>query len=78
MNAVVSEKGQVTIPKELREQLGLSPGTILAFRTEGGKLIAQKSLQGDPLDKWWGKGKLPAGFKNVEDYLRSTRHGKRG
>lgn len=77
MNAIISEKGQVTIPKELRDQLGLSPGTVLAFRSEGGTLIAQKSLPNDPFDKWWGKGKLPAGVKNIDDYLRSTRHGKR-
>ena len=77
MKAIVSEKGQVTIPKELRDQLGLSAGTVLVFRTQGGKLIAQKSIEGDPLDKWWGIGKLPHGLKSVDDYLRSTRHGQR-
>ena len=77
MNAIVSEKGQVTIPKVLRDQLGLSAGTVLAFRTEEGKLVAQKSVPADPFEKWWGKGRLPAGFKDTEDYLRSTRHGKR-
>jgi len=30
--AIVSEKGQVTLPKPLRDRLGIRPGTRLAFR----------------------------------------------
>lgn len=41
--AVVSEKGQVTIPKRLRERLGLARGTVLEFRAERGRLIAEKA-----------------------------------
>jgi antitoxin PrlF len=29
--AVVSEKGQVTLPKRLRDQLGIQPGSRLSF-----------------------------------------------
>ena len=29
MNSIVSEKGQVTIPKKLRKQLGLTAGVVL-------------------------------------------------
>jgi AbrB family looped-hinge helix DNA binding protein len=32
--AVVAERGQVTIPKSLREKLGISPGTVLEFDIE--------------------------------------------
>ena len=32
----VTEKGQVTIPIEVREQLGLLPGDEVEFRVEGG------------------------------------------
>ena len=31
MKAVVSEKGQVTIPKTLRDRLGIRPGQVLDF-----------------------------------------------
>jgi AbrB family looped-hinge helix DNA binding protein len=36
---VVSSKGQVVIPAELREQLGLQKGTPATWREEGGKLV---------------------------------------
>jgi AbrB family looped-hinge helix DNA binding protein len=31
----VTTKGQVTIPQEIREQLGIQPGTEVEFRVEG-------------------------------------------
>lgn len=42
MNAVVSVKGQVTIPKALRERLGIRPGQVLEFDEEHGRLVATK------------------------------------
>ncbi len=51
MKSVVSEKGQVTIPKPLREKLGLRPGAILDFQTRGGLLVARKAVgPGNPVD----------------------------
>ena len=40
MKAKVAERGQVTIPKALRERLGIVPGTVLDFIEEQGRLIA--------------------------------------
>ena len=38
---VVGERGQVVIPKELREQMNLAPGTkIVMFRHGNGPLVA--------------------------------------
>jgi AbrB family looped-hinge helix DNA binding protein len=34
MKATVAERGQVTIPKALRDRLGVKPGTILQFSEE--------------------------------------------
>ncbi len=39
MRATVAERGQITIPKVLREQLGIRPGTILEFTEENGRLV---------------------------------------
>lgn len=36
--ARVTSKGQITVPKEVRERLGVEPGDILEFRREGDRL----------------------------------------
>ena len=36
---IVSSKGQVVIPKPIREALGLRPGTVLRVRVEGKKVV---------------------------------------
>lgn len=35
----VSEKGQVVIPKEIRDELGLARGMILEVEVEGGNVV---------------------------------------
>ncbi|MBL8932738.1 MAG: AbrB/MazE/SpoVT family DNA-binding domain-containing protein, partial [Kineosporiaceae bacterium] len=42
MKVTVSEKGQVTIPKQLRDRLGIEPGQQLEFSEEDGRLVARK------------------------------------
>jgi AbrB family looped-hinge helix DNA binding protein len=54
MKAVVSEKGQVTIPKALRTRLGIRPGVVLDFEAESGRLVATKAAAADPVDAVWG------------------------
>jgi AbrB family looped-hinge helix DNA binding protein len=48
-HSVVSERGQTVIPKEIRDALGLKPGTKLAWRTQGGVLKAIP-LPSDPIE----------------------------
>ncbi|WP_193073478.1 AbrB/MazE/SpoVT family DNA-binding domain-containing protein [Pseudomonas sp. FME51] len=42
----VTEKGQVTIPKRLRDAAGFLPGSQVAFSLEGGKIIIRKTGMG--------------------------------
>jgi AbrB family looped-hinge helix DNA binding protein len=72
MTAILSEKGQVTIPKEIRDKLGLRPGTVLDFAAVNGKLVAQKKIEGDVFKKWRGRARLPGGI-DVDEYLRRAR-----
>ncbi len=70
MKAVVAERGQVTIPKRLRERLGIRPGTVLEFREEADKRIAQKSEAAGALDRWYGSlGRQ----RRTDDILRALR-----
>lgn len=76
MKTIVSEKGQVTIPKPIRDKLGLVPGTALDFQEDHGRLIGIKKLAEDVFKKWRGKGRLP-GNLSVDDYLKMTRDADR-
>lgn len=49
MKARVGKRGQVTIPKRLRERLGVKPGTVLEFSEEHGRLIVVKASGIDPV-----------------------------
>ncbi|NQT08037.1 AbrB/MazE/SpoVT family DNA-binding domain-containing protein, partial [Candidatus Bathyarchaeota archaeon] len=40
--STVSSKGQVTIPKEIRETLGVNEGDKLIFLVEGDKVVLRK------------------------------------
>ena len=49
MQATVAERGQVTIPKALRERLGIGPHTVLEFAADHGRLLAVKVTPEDPV-----------------------------
>ena len=77
MTTAVSEKGQVTIPKRLRDQLGLRTGTELTFAAVGGKLVGSKAEDtADIFKKWRSRARLPAGM-SVDAYLVQSRDGDR-
>ncbi|HET7273618.1 MAG TPA: AbrB/MazE/SpoVT family DNA-binding domain-containing protein [Longimicrobiaceae bacterium] len=48
--ATVSERGQITIPKSLRESMGIRPGQTLAVREVRGQLVLTKETTGDKWD----------------------------
>ena len=72
MKSIVSEKGQVTIPKAIRDTLGIRMGTELEFEALEGKLIATKRESSDPVAKWRGRGRLPR-QADVDGYLQKAR-----
>ena len=70
MKTVVSEKGQVTIPKPLRDRLGLRTGQVLDFHEERGRLVAVKVAPEDPVDRVYGILKLG---RSTDALLRALR-----
>ena len=54
MELTLAERGQIVIPKEARDALGLKAGTKLQIRLEGGKLLIEKKVHLD-LSRWAGK-----------------------
>lgn len=53
MKAIVLERGQVTIPKALRDKLGIRAGTTLEFAANNGSLVARKA-ETDPVSTVYG------------------------
>jgi AbrB family looped-hinge helix DNA binding protein len=66
----VSEKGQVTIPKPMRERLGIRPGEAVEFREERGRLIIEKAMARDALDELYGI--LDLG-RTTDEFVRDLR-----
>ena len=74
MKSIVSEKGQITIPRSVRATLGLRPGTVIEIRAHAGELIGKKIGVEDVFAKWRGRGALPKGL-SVDTYLERARGG---
>ncbi len=54
LDVTLAERGQIVIPKEARDALGLKPGARLQLRIEGGRLVIEKQVKLD-LSRWVGK-----------------------
>ena len=62
LTGTVTSKGQVTIPKPLRDQLGIGPGEVLEFEErEAGEIVARKTRTVQTIDAAYGvlKGAAP-------------------
>jgi antitoxin PrlF len=71
MEATLAERGQVVIPKAIRDQLGLTPGVLLTFTVEGGKLVIRKKVD-DAFSRARGILKPEPG-ETVESIMRELR-----
>ena len=58
MEATVAERGQITLPKAVRDALGLTKGTQLKVELDGGRIILRKNVD-DALSRLRGRFKLP-------------------
>ena len=72
ITAKVTSKGQVTIPKEIREKLGVHPGENVGFEEKDGLLVVSKVVTRSPFDKWVGKLKHLEGQRS-DDLVREAR-----
>ena len=47
MKTTISEKGQITIPKAVRDRLGLRAGQVLEVKEERGRIVLTKRVAED-------------------------------
>ncbi len=72
MEATVAECGQITLPKAVRDALGLTKGTLLKVELEGSRIVLRKSVD-DAISRARGKFALD-GFESAEEAVRSLRN----
>jgi AbrB family looped-hinge helix DNA binding protein len=72
----VGERGQVTIPKEIRDQFGITPETEVEFDIVEGRIELRKIARPLPIDKWVGHSGerfRRLGYQSVDDYIEDVR-----
>lgn len=74
MKSRISPKGQVTVPVEVREQLGLLPGTAVEFLVREGEAVMRKDRQTrEPVDRVYGTLKIDRPVDALVDEMRGPR-----
>ncbi|OWQ43962.1 AbrB family transcriptional regulator [Roseateles noduli] len=71
MEATVAERGQITLPKAVRDALGLTKGTTLKVELDGARIILRKNVD-DAISRARGRFKLPEGTA-TDDVMRDLR-----
>ena len=72
MEARVAERGQITLPKAVRDAHGLTKGTQLKVELDGGRIILRKNVD-DALSRLRGRFKLAPEYANSDEALRAIR-----
>jgi AbrB family looped-hinge helix DNA binding protein len=73
LKAVVTSRWQVTIPKPIRDKLGIKPGMVVAFELCDGTAIIAKEIVGNPVSHVYGCLKDTFGYESTDVYIREIR-----
>ncbi len=71
MEAIVAERGQITLPKAVRDALGLTKGMVLKVELDGGRIVLRKDVS-DALSRARGRFPMPDGV-TTDDIMRELR-----
>ena len=72
----VGERGQVTIPKDIRDQFSLGPETEVEFHVVSGSIVLKKAPKKLNLTKWKGRCKeefAKLGYSSVDKFIDDVR-----
>ena len=78
IHGTVTSKGQITLPKAVRDHLGIKPGTRLEFVLEDGGVrvrhstAANSAAPSNPWQQWFGTMSLCDG-QTAEEFMRELR-----
>ena len=72
----IGERGQVTIPKDLRDRFGLKPETEVEFEVINNSILLRKKQGKLRLSRWRGRcGKTfkELGYTRVDEFIEDVR-----
>jgi len=73
---IIGERGQVTIPKDLRERFGLKPETEVEFQVVNNTSLLRKKPGKLNLARWkgrCGKSFKELGYTRVDEFIEDLR-----
>ncbi len=71
----IGERGQVTIPKDLRERFGLKPETEVEFQVVNNSILLRKRPRKLGLARWKGrcrKSFKELGYARVDEFIEDV------
>ena len=73
--ARITSKGQITIPRDVRQLLGVRPGDDLIFESGKTGVQVRPVRKESPFEKYQGIGNpgIPSGRKAIVQYIRKLR-----
>ena len=72
----IGERGQVTIPKDLRERFGLKPETEVEFQVVNNSILLRKKPANLDLARWKGRCRKTfkeLGYSRVDQFIEGVR-----
>ena len=72
----IGDRGQVTIPKNIRDQFGLGPDTEVEFTVVNDSIILRKAPTRLNLAKWKGRcgaSFVKLGYSSVDKFIEDVR-----
>ena len=72
----VGERGQVTIPKEIRDRFGIGPDSEVEFQVVESSIVLKKKPKRLNLKKWKGRAKksfAELGYSSVDRFIEDIR-----
>lgn len=71
--AIVTSKGQITIPKKVRDALGLEAGSHVEFDVQPGGVMLRKRIPSEVFDRWRGYLCDKTDFESVDELIEALR-----
>jgi AbrB family looped-hinge helix DNA binding protein len=73
--AKITSKGQITLPRQVREELGVREGDSIVFAVEAGTIQVLPVRAGSPFSRFQGIGNpgLDAGREGIDAWIRDAR-----